>query len=235
MLSVQSYVDSEVTVTVKCPEDGNSSVTEYRIEYQLHSSTSNMLWLQQEFIASNPQPFVVSSLSPFTEYIFRATARNIHGYSESSAAVNMVVVTTAEGCKALVIFVFYVLLLHHFLYLLDPGYPNSVSLSGNASARWFVLSWSPPSVPYGIPRYYFVHYKAISFRQVKNLDSGKTLNVTDTWANLTILIPFTRYSVEVAAVNVRSHDGKVLEGQRSTAIIVNTEEDGMFVYCAPCI
>ena len=114
-------------------------------------------------------------------------------------------------------------------YLLDPGSPNFVSLSGKASAHWFVVSWSPPSPPNGVPRYYFVYYKPIDVRQLRDVDGYKILNVTATWANLTMLTPFTQYSVEVAAVNVRSHDGKVLEGQRSTAIVANTSEDGKFV------
>ena len=63
----------------------------------------------------------------------------------------------------------------------------------------------------------------------------KRLRVTTTLANLTMLTPFTQYSVEVAAVNVRSHDGKVLEGQRSTAIVANTAEDGKFVLYATCV
>ena len=115
------------------------------------------------------------------------------------------------------------------LYLLDPGSPNSVSLSGNASARWFVVLWSPPCTPNGVPRYYFVYYKPIGVRQVRDVDGYKRLNVTATLANLTRLTPFTQYSVGVAAVNVRFHDGKVLEGQRSTAIVANTSEDGKFV------
>ena len=104
-----------------------------------------------------------------------------------------------------------------------------MSLSGNASARWFVVSWLPPTIRNGVPRYYFVYYKPIGVRQVRNVDDHKRLNVTGTWANLTMLTPFTQYNVEVAAVNVRSHDGKVLEGQRSTTIVANTTEDGMFV------
>ena len=115
------------------------------------------------------------------------------------------------------------------LYLLDPGFPTSVSLSGNASARWFVVFWSLPSTPNGVPHYYFVYYKPIGVRQVRNVDGHKRLNVTATLANLTMLTPFTQYSVEVAVVNVRSHDGKVLEGQRSAAIVVKTTEDGKFV------
>ena len=117
----------------------------------------------------------------------------------------------------------------YLLYLLDPGFPNLVSLSGNVSARWFVASWSLPGTPNGVPRYYFVYYKPIGVRQVRDVDGYKRLNVTVMWANLTMLTPFTQYSVEVAAVNVRSHDGKVLEGQRSTAIVANTSEDGKFV------
>ena len=102
VLSVESYNDSEVNVTVNCPENGNSSVTEYRIEYRLDSGTSNMQWEQREFSATDPQPFVVVGLSPFTKYKFRATARNTHGYEPGSlAAVNVVAVTTAESCKVL--------------------------------------------------------------------------------------------------------------------------------------
>ncbi len=104
VLSVESYIESEVNVTVNCPENGNSSVTEYRIEYQLDSGTSNMQWLQREFSASDSQPFVVVGLSPFTKYRCRATARNRHGYEPGSfAAVNVLPVTTAEGCKVFLI------------------------------------------------------------------------------------------------------------------------------------
>ena len=100
MVSVESYNDSEVNVAVNCPENGNSSVTEYHIQYQLGSGTSNIQWEQREFNASDPQPFVVVGLSPFTKYRFRATASNRHGYEPGSlVAVNVVSVTTAEGCK----------------------------------------------------------------------------------------------------------------------------------------
>ena len=100
MVSVESYIDSEVNVTVNCPENGNSSVTEYCVEHQLDSVTSNMQWLQEEFSTFDPQPFVVGGLSPFTKYRFRATAGNRHGYEPGSlAAVNVLTVTTAEGCK----------------------------------------------------------------------------------------------------------------------------------------
>ncbi|XP_062513623.1 neural cell adhesion molecule L1-like isoform X2 [Corticium candelabrum] len=201
VLSVKSYIDSKVNVTVNCPENGNSSVTDYCIEYQVDSGTSNMQWEQREFSASSPQPYIVVCLSPFTKYRVRATASNRHGYEPGSlAAVNVVAVTTAEGY---------------------PGSPNSLSVLGNAFAHWFVVSWLPPSAPNGVPHYYFVYYKPIGVRQV----SHTRLNVTAMWANLTMLTPFTQYSVEVAAVNVRSHDGKVLEGGRSTGIIVNTTED----------
>ena len=100
VLSVKSYNDSEVNVKVNCPENGNSSVTVYHIEYQLDDGTSNMLWEEREFSATDSQPFVVVGLSPFTNYSFRATASNRHGYEPGSlAAVNVVSVTTAEGCK----------------------------------------------------------------------------------------------------------------------------------------
>ena len=104
MLSVKSYNDSEVNVKVNCPENGNSSLTEYRIEYQLDNGTSNMLWEQRAFSATDSQPFVVVGLSPFTNYSFRVTATNRHGYEPgSSAAVNVVPVTTPEGCKVFLI------------------------------------------------------------------------------------------------------------------------------------
>ena len=101
VLSVKSYIDSKVNVTVNCPENGNSSVTDYCIEYQVDSGTSNMQWEQREFSASSPQPYIVVCLSPFTKYRVRATASNRHGYEPGSlAAVNVVAVTTAEGCKS---------------------------------------------------------------------------------------------------------------------------------------
>ena len=104
MLLVESYNDSEVNVKVNCPENGNSSVTEYRIEYQLDDGTSNVLWEQREFSATDPQPFVVVGLSPFTKYSFRATASNRHGYEPGSlAAVDVVFVTTAVGCRVFLI------------------------------------------------------------------------------------------------------------------------------------
>ena len=77
------------------------------------------------------------------------------------------------------------------VYLLDPGSPSSVSLPGKAAARWCVVSWSPPSIPNGVPRYYFVYYEPIVVCQAGDVDDRKILNVTGTWASLTMLIPFT--------------------------------------------
>ncbi|XP_062523104.1 uncharacterized protein LOC134197769 [Corticium candelabrum] len=199
VVSTQSYDGQSMNVAVSCPENGNSPITAYRIEYRLDGN--GMTWKSREFDATILQPFVIDGLEPFESYNFRATARNKYGYEAGELSFNNVVTnTTAEDY---------------------PGPPSIVSSSQNAS-RWLVVSWSLPDQPKGDPKYYFVYYQRVGLRQMRDT---KRLNVTGTSVNLTMLSPFTWYSVEVAAVNVRSHDGKALEGQRSVARNFGTDED----------
>ena len=221
VVSTQSYDGQSMNVAVSCPENGNSPITAYRIEYRLDGN--GMTWKSREFDATILQPFVIDGLEPFESYNFRATARNKYGYEAGELSFNNVVTnTTAEDCK----FCYFCLVLSIICFhiLSDPGPPSIVSSSQNAS-RWLVVSWSLPDQPKGDPKYYFVYYQRVGLRQMRDT---KRLNVTGTSVNLTMLSPFTWYSVEVAAVNVRSHDGKALEGQRSVARNFGTDEDGMF-------
>ena len=110
---------------------------------------------------------------------------------------------------------------------IEPGPPrnvNAVSLDSYSIA----VSWSPPINPRGIIAEYNVYYRSSSRvkRETavhKNITSVSGANTT---ANLIGLFPFTRYSVQVAAVNVRKSDGKNLEGSKSDEISVQTAEAG---------
>ena len=118
-------------------------------------------------------------------------------------------------------------------FFVEPGPPenvNAVSLDSYSIA----VSWSPPINSRGIISKYNVYYRSSSRvkRETavhKNITSVSGANTT---ANLIGLFPFTRYSVQVAAVNVRKSDGDNLEGKRSNETSVQTAEAGTisFIY-----
>ncbi|XP_062509499.1 receptor-type tyrosine-protein phosphatase F-like isoform X2 [Corticium candelabrum] len=194
VLSVESYNDSEVNVKVNCPENGNSSVTEYRIEYQLDNGTSNMLWEQREFSATDSQPFVVVGLSPFTNYSFRATASNRHGYEPGSlAAVNVVPVTTAEG---------------------SPTPPQNLRNSSVTSSS-IALQWERPISFNGAFQYYTV------YNSIGDASYSKSLNIAshDNLYTLKGLKPYTEYRVYVRITNNAKSNP---ESSPSNMIIVRT-------------
>lgn len=112
-----------------------------------------------------------------------------------------------------------------FAALLVPGPPSAAEASVSGS-RWARVSWSPPSLLNGVILYYLVYYRRVGPCLARDDSVVTPVNVTDTPVNLTMLTPFARYRVEVTAVNIRAHDGKMLEGHRSVPILVNTKEDG---------
>ena len=102
-----------------------------------------------------------------------------------------------------------------------PGFPY-VAMSGS---RWTVVSWAPPRKPNGKVHYYLLYVQAQSLQQRKE-DAYRIVNVTRRTTNVTILNPFSNYSIRVTAVTIRRHDGKVLIGRNSRTNYFTTNEDG---------
>jgi hypothetical protein len=59
----------------------------------------------------------------------------------------------------------------------------------------------------------------------RRVDVKRILTVTQTSANVKRMTPFSNYSIQVAAVTIRTYDCRVLIGQNSTAIYLTTLED----------
>ena len=92
--------------------------------------------------------------------------------------------------------------------------------------RWVVASWSPPIKPNGKIYYYLVDVQKLISRQRRDSVDQVPLNVSGLNLNVTELSPFSNYSIQVEAVTIRSHDGKVLHGQGSDISYFETKEDG---------
>ena len=103
---------------------------------------------------------------------------------------------------------------------LEPSPPGRPYVVTNGS-RWIVVSWSPPRRPHGEIRYYELYVQAQSLLQRK-FDVNGTVHTS----NVTMLNPFSNYSMQVSAVTIRRHDGRVLIGQNSSAGYFTTKEDG---------
>ena len=83
-----------MALTVQCRINGNASVTNYRVFYRV--SGLSEAW-SSEIVTS---PIVVSNLISFTEYEFKVSARNKHGYGPNSSTIR---VQTFEGGTGFVI------------------------------------------------------------------------------------------------------------------------------------
>jgi hypothetical protein len=92
--------------------------------------------------------------------------------------------------------------------------------------HWVVVSWSPPIQPNGIIHYYLVGVQNLTSKHRNDNADQLTLPVNGLTYNVTDLSPFSNYSVQVAAVTIRSHDSKVLQGSTSNISYFQTEEDG---------
>jgi hypothetical protein len=89
-----------------------------------------------------------------------------------------------------------------------------------------VASWSAPIQPNGQIHYYLVDILKLNSRERSDSTNQMTLNVSGMTVNVSDLSPFTNYSIQVAAVTIRSHDGKVLHGNKSDIKYFQTLEDG---------
>ena len=105
------------------------------------------------------------------------------------------------------------------IYLV-PTPPDRLYAVTNGS-RWIVVSWSPPRRPNGEIRHYLLYVQAQSLLQRK-IDVDGTVHTS----NVTMLNPFSNYSIQVSAVTIRRHDGKVLVGKNSSTSYFTTKEDG---------
>ena len=65
----------------------------------------------------------------------------------------------------------------------------------------------------------------------KSNDVNRIVNVSRTTTNVTLLNPFSTYSIQVIAVTIRTHDFKVLTGRNSKANYFITVEDGNVTCC----
>ena len=103
-----------------------------------------------------------------------------------------------------------------YLVPTPPGRPYAVTYG----SRWIAVLWSPPRRPNGEIRYY-LYVQAQSLLQRK-IDVDGTVHAS----NVTMLNPFSNYSIQVSAVTIRRHDGKVLVGKNSSTSYFTTKEDG---------
>ena len=106
-----------------------------------------------------------------------------------------------------------------------PGPPSPVEVA-MIGRRSVVVSWSPPIKPNGKIHYYLVDVKKLISRQRRDNVDQMTLNVSGLTLSVTELSPFSNYSIQVAAVTIRSHDSKVLRGNGSDISYFKTKEDG---------
>ena len=98
-----------------------------------------------------------------------------------------------------------------------PGHPYAVTYG----SRWIVVSWSPPRRPNGEIHHYLLYVQAQSLLQRK-IDVDGTVHTS----NVTMLNPFSNYSIQVSAVTIRRHDGKALVGKNSSTSYFTMKEDG---------
>ena len=92
------------------------------------------------------------------------------------------------------------------------------------------VKWSKPINPFGPINVYRIFYSAskIVRREVANKENSIIVSAPKTEVNLTGLTvtPYTNYSIEIAAINIRDGDNKILLGTRSNEVYVQTDEDG---------
>ena len=91
------------------------------------------------------------------------------------------------------------------------------------------ISWQRPLSPNGIVSYYIVYYRVGSRSAgTRESDTDKTQAVNDaTGARLINLVPFTKYSVWVAAVNMEENEELV--GNTSETEEFTTLADGKWI------
>ena len=89
-----SYKATSIAVNVICPVDGNSSITEFEVQY--HKTAGK--WVSVKFDASVSQPFIVRDLIPSTWYEVRVRAANKYSYEKGNVSFSDPVrVRTADG------------------------------------------------------------------------------------------------------------------------------------------
>ena len=209
-----------MTLTVQCLVNGNAAVTKYMVFYRIPGLSE--AWDSYIVVATSAVQINVSDLIPFKKYEFKVSAGNDHGYGPNSSSTT--VQTVERGTWRSHTYYVYVLLSFSFA---EPGPPQNVTAialgSYNISVSWL----EPIDSKRGIAMY-IVYYRFLSEAKRetavhKNVSVVSGLNTT---ANLTDLFPFTKYFIEVAAVNIRQGDKKVLEGSKSDVISVRTAEAG---------
>ena len=85
------------------------------------------------------------------------------------------------------------------------------------------VTWSKPATPLGPINNYWIFYR----ESTNSENTSIIVPGLKTEANLTQLAPYTVYSIQIAAVNIRDGDKKVLFGTRSNEVIVETDEAGV--------
>ena len=107
--------------------------------------------------------------------------------------------------------------------MLEPGPPGNATArpTGSSSVE---VAWSRPLQPFGNIDYYYIYYQESSSRKREIREKVETELGLVTRANLTDLLPRTKYTIEVAGVNIRQSDDVHLIGDRSYKVEVQTEE-----------
>lgn len=104
------------------------------------------------------------------------------------------------------------------LYSAVPGEPPRSVTAVNSSSTSILVTWEPPreEVIFGILRAFEIRYYITS--QPENISSLNNIPATQRMFNITELLEFTNYSVEVSAVTIGN-------GPFSDPVTVITDED----------
>ena len=96
-----------------------------------------------------------------------------------------------------------------------------------------IVRWKQPSEPNGQISRYIVYYSRVTYVEMLFVNMEEQSEIIDPprlWHNLTNLTPFTKYQIQVVAVNVRGRDGGDLVGMRSNTTVIQTKEGGKTLF-----
>ena len=189
------------------PEDRNGPIIEYKINVTVISTG------QTYVLTSSTTNLEVTSLRPFTDYMFRIAAVTAAGTGPYSTTLSITTLPAGTSCKvAMYNIIIYV---SQYGKLAPESPPEDVVLSPVSSTS-ILISWSPP--PAELQNGVITQYRIY----VTEVDTGDEFMYSTQTTSIAVqfLHPFYTYECVVSTYTVA-------EGPYSVVLNVTTPEDGM--------
>ncbi|XP_062509110.1 receptor-type tyrosine-protein phosphatase S-like [Corticium candelabrum] len=205
--NVESCIPFEVNGTLGDCFDGNSPIIFHEVRLQ-RKDVPHVSW--SFFVNGSVQTFRYRStkFTPYAIYTFGINAVNKFG--SGPLMMGTVRIAASDGTD------------------LEPGPPQDIDVDeASIGESSVIVRWKQPSEPNGQISRYIVYYSRVTYVEMLFVNMEEQSEIIDPprlWHNLTNLTPFTKYQIQVVAVNVRGRDGGDLVGMRSNTTVIQTKE-----------